>query len=142
LLISPGYDIEHVISGPMNAEDNKLEEDVMEEDEDMQRRRTRPKKELLKEATLDKGGINRLHPLKVMLSVLDENEEKPINLLLLRFEYLVKLNVVCVGVEDGDSSDKDILCNLFPDDTGTDLPHQVFTSSIYVLFFFAFELVG
>jgi THO complex subunit 5 len=117
------------ISGATNAEDNKLEEDVMEEDEDMQRRRARPKKELPKEATSDKEGINRLHPLKIMLSLLDENEENPVKLLMLQFEYLVKLNVVCVGVEDG-SSDKDILCNLFPDDTGSDLPHQVFTSSI------------
>lgn len=105
----------------------------MEEDEDMQRRRARPKKELSKEASSDKEGINRLHPLKIMLSVFDENEEeKPVKLLALRFEYLVKLNVVCVGVEGGDSSDKDILCNLFPDDTGTDLPHQVFTSLIYI----------
>ncbi|KAJ4817616.1 THO complex subunit 5 [Rhynchospora pubera] len=108
-----------------NSENNKLEDDVMEEDENIQRRRVRPKKEVPKEAASDKEGINRIHPLKIMLSVLDENkEEKPCTLIVLRFEYLVKLNVVCVGVEDGDSSDKDILCNLFPDDTGTDLPNQ------------------
>jgi THO complex subunit 5 len=38
----------------------------------------------------------------------------------------VKLNIVCVGIEgSNDGPDNDILCNLFPNDTGLELPHQV-----------------
>jgi hypothetical protein len=49
-------------------------------------------------------------------------------LLTLKFEYFLKLNVVCVGVEGSlEGPENNILCNLFPSDTGTELPHQVWT---------------
>lgn len=45
---------------------------------------------------------------------------------MLKFEYLLKLNVVCVGIEESqDGLEKNILCNLFPDDAGLEPPHQV-----------------
>lgn len=45
---------------------------------------------------------------------------------MLKFEYLLKLNVVCVGIEEfRDGPEKNILCNLFPDDAGLEPPHQV-----------------
>lgn len=47
---------------------------------------------------------------------------------MLKFEYLLKLNVVCVGIEESqDGLEKNILCNLFPDDAGLEPPHQVGT---------------
>ncbi|KAL0392056.1 UNVERIFIED_CONTAM: THO complex subunitB [Sesamum radiatum] len=46
-------------------------------------------------------------------------------LITLKFEFLIKLNIVCVGVEDSEEvPQNNILCNLFPDDTGLELPQQ------------------
>ncbi|KAI3892914.1 hypothetical protein MKW92_026857, partial [Papaver armeniacum] len=66
-------------------------------------------------------------PLKIILHIYDDEDSnvKPAKLASLQFEYLHKLNVVCVGVEGScEGPDNNILCNLFLDDTGTDLPHQ------------------
>lgn len=98
-----------------------------DEEDDGQRRRKRPRKVPSKES-LDHSGIYQTHPLKVILHVHDDEtpDSTPTKLVTLKFEYLMKLNIVCVGV-DGSQEDmgNDILCNLFPDDTGLELPHQV-----------------
>lgn len=105
-----------------NADENKLEDDVADEDDDAQRRRKRPRKSLVN----DPSGL-QLHPLKIILHIYDNkhSEEKLLRLITLKFEYVLKLNVVCAGVEDTEEYDTNILCNLFPDDTGSELPHQV-----------------
>ncbi|KAJ3695901.1 hypothetical protein LUZ60_001278 [Juncus effusus] len=101
------------------------EEDLMEEEEDGQRRRTRSKKDSNKQTGFNnKEGINKIHPLKIIMNIFDDSRENAVKLIALRFEYLVKLNVVCVGIEGDETSNKDILCNLFPDDSGFDLPHS------------------
>ncbi|KAG9129537.1 hypothetical protein Leryth_025088 [Lithospermum erythrorhizon] len=108
------------------SDSSKLEDDIPEEDDEGQRRRKRPKKVPSKE-NLDQTGIYQAHPLKVILHVNDDEalDQNAVKLLTLRFEYLTKLNVVCVGVEGSqESADHSILCNLFPDDTGLELPHQ------------------
>uniref|UniRef100_A0A1D1XZS6 THO complex subunit 5 n=2 Tax=Anthurium amnicola TaxID=1678845 RepID=A0A1D1XZS6_9ARAE len=113
------------IGMPTNTEANRLEEDALDDDDDGQRRRKRPKK-LLSKDNLDNSGIYQSHPLNVILHVYDDeySDVKPLKLISLRFEYLVKLNVVCVGVEGAAEGTENILCNLFPDDTGIELPHQ------------------
>nr|GLL37287.1 THO complex subunit 5B-like [Ipomoea trifida] len=108
------------------VDSSKLDEDVPDEEDDGQRRRKRPRKVPSKES-LDHSGIYQAHPLKVILHVHDDETpySTPTKLVTLKFEYLMKLNVVCVGV-DGSQEDmgNDILCNLFLDDTGLELPHQ------------------
>lgn len=109
-----------------STENNKPDDDGPDDDEDVQRRRKRPKKVQVKES-LDNSGVFQSHPLRIILHVYDDEvpDAKPAKLITLRFEYLLKLNVVCVGVEGShEGPDKDILCNLFPDDTGVDLPHE------------------
>ncbi|GAA0144374.1 hypothetical protein LIER_04840 [Lithospermum erythrorhizon] len=104
----------------------KLEDDVLEEDDEGLRRRKRPEKVPSKE-NLDQTGIYQAHPLKVILNVNDDEalDQNAVKLLTLRFESLTKLNVVCVGVEGSqESPEHSILCNLFPNDTGLELPHQ------------------
>ncbi|KAL9313009.1 hypothetical protein ACSQ67_018461 [Phaseolus vulgaris] len=55
----------------------------------------------------------------------EDSDSKSAKLITLRFEYLVKLNVVCVGIEGcNEGPENDILCNLFPNDTGLELPQQ------------------
>lgn len=109
-----------------NSETSKLEDDVPDEEDDGQRRRKRPKKALGKES-LDQSGIYQCHPLLVILHIYDDevSDSKPAKLVTLKFEYLLKLNVVCVGVEGSHAGpESNILCNMFPDDTGLELPHQ------------------
>lgn len=110
-----------------NLENSKLEEDAPDEEDDGQRRRKRPKKVPSKE-NLDQSGIYQSHPLKVTLHINDD-EASDLNstkLITLKFEFLIKLNVVCVGVEGSEEVHlNNILCNLFPDDTGLELPQQV-----------------
>ncbi|GFP96371.1 THO complex subunit 5b [Phtheirospermum japonicum] len=109
-----------------NLENSKIDDDVPDEEDDGQRRRKRPKKVLSKEH-LEQSGIYQSHPLKVTLHINDDrasdsNSEK---LITLKLEFLIKLNVVCVGAEGTEeSSQNNILCNLFPDDTGLELPQQ------------------
>lgn len=98
-----------------------------DEDDDGQRRRKRPKKVPGRE-NLDQSGIYQCHPLLVILHIYNDevSDSKPVKLVTLKFEYLLKLNVVCVGVEGShDGPERNTLCNLFPDDTGIELPHQV-----------------
>lgn len=77
---------------------------------------------------LDQSGIYEAHPLKIALHInddvaVDSNSEE---LIVLEFEYLIKLNVVCVGVKDSEEGpENNILCNLFTDDNGLELPRQV-----------------
>lgn len=114
-----------------NIENSRLEDDAPDDEEDGQRRRKRPKKSMIKDNS-DQSGTYQSHPLKVILVVYDEEdlEDKPLKLITLRFEYLIKLNVICVGIEDvGEGCDDNILCNLFPDDTGVELPHE--TAKLY-----------
>ncbi|XP_021759542.1 THO complex subunit 5A-like [Chenopodium quinoa] len=107
-------------------ESSRIDDDVVDEEDDGQRRRKRPKKMAGKE-NADAAGIYQAHPLRIILHV-HENEvsdPKSARLVTLKFEYLFKLNVVCVGVEGSDQGpENNILCNLFPDDTGLELPHQ------------------
>lgn len=110
-----------------NVESSKLEDDAPEEEDDGQRRRKRPKRSPSKES-IDQAGVYQVHPLKIILHINDDeaSDPKSAKLITLKFEYLSKLNVVCVGIESTqEGSEKDILCNLFPDDTGLELPHQV-----------------
>lgn len=87
--------------------------------DDGKRQRKRPKKE-----TSDEAGLYRVHPLKLVLHIYDDETPDPKShkLVMLTFEYLLKLNLVCVGIEE---SQEDILCDLFPDDAGLEPPHQV-----------------
>ncbi|KAF2606228.1 hypothetical protein F2Q68_00043169 [Brassica cretica] len=86
--------------------------------DDGKRQRKRPKKE-----TCDEAGLYRVHPLKLVLHIYDDETPDPKShkLVMLTFEYLLKLNLVCVGIEE---SQEDILCDLFPDDAGLEPPHQ------------------
>ncbi|KAM3244147.1 hypothetical protein ACQJBY_055831 [Aegilops geniculata] len=108
-----------------NDDNNRMDDDAIDEEEDAQRRRSRSRKSS-KEAS-NPALAYQLHPLKVVLHVYDTEDSgtKRRKLITLRFEYLAKLNVVCVGSEDSDGMDSNILCNLFPDDTGLELPHQM-----------------
>lgn len=109
-----------------NTGNNRLEDDAPDDEEDGQRRRKRPKKSMVKDSN-DQLGTYQSHPLKVILIIYDDedSEAKPSKLISLRFEYLVKFNIICVGVEDAEDGCDNILCNLFPDDVGIELPHQV-----------------
>ncbi|CAI9763634.1 unnamed protein product [Fraxinus pennsylvanica] len=109
-----------------SLENSKLEDDVPDEEDDGQRRRKRPKKIPSKE-NLDQSGIYQTHPLKITLHINDDkaSDSNSTKLITLKFEFLVKLSVVCVGVEGSEEGpDNNILCNLFPNDTGFELPHQ------------------
>ncbi|KAG8632624.1 THO complex subunit 5B isoform X2 [Manihot esculenta] len=109
-----------------NVENSRLEDDAPDEEDDGQRRRKRPKRVPSKES-LDHFGVFQVHPLKIVLHVYDDevSDPKSTKLIALKFEYLFKLNVVCVGVEGShEGPENNILCNLFPDDTGVELPHQ------------------
>ncbi|KAL6911549.1 hypothetical protein ACP4OV_000354 [Aristida adscensionis] len=108
-----------------NGENNRVDDDLIDEEEDAQRRRSRSKKNV-KEAN-NPAVAYQLHPLKIILHVYDTGEtgSKRRKLITLRFEFLAKLNVVCVGIEDSEGLDNNVLCNLFPDDTGLELPHQM-----------------
>ncbi|KAM7521007.1 hypothetical protein LguiB_019969 [Lonicera macranthoides] len=109
-----------------SLENSRMDDDVPDEEDDGQRRRKRPKKVPGKES-LDPSGIYQAHPLKLILHIHDDEslEAKSTKLATLKFEYLLKLNVVCVGIEgSNEGPESNILCNLFPNDTGLELPHQ------------------
>ncbi|CAL1396056.1 unnamed protein product [Linum trigynum] len=113
-------------SASANVETLRVEDDVPDDEDDAQRRRKRPKRAPSKENP-DQTGIHQVHPLKLILHVLDDeaSDPKSAKLISLKFEYLLKLNVVCVGLEGSlEVAENSILCNLFPDDTGSELPHQ------------------
>ncbi|XVE55890.1 hypothetical protein DITRI_Ditri03aG0193500 [Diplodiscus trichospermus] len=109
-----------------SVESSRLEDDLPDDEDDGQRRRKRPKRIPSKEA-IDQAGVYQVHPLKIILHIYDDEASDPrsTKLITLKFEYLLKLNVVCVGIEGStEGPEYNILCNLFPDDTGVDLPHQ------------------
>ncbi|XP_076912835.1 THO complex subunit 5A [Bidens hawaiensis] len=109
-----------------NTENSKVDDDVADEEDDGQRRRKRPKKVQLKEC-VDTSRIYQTHPLKLILQIHDDetSDPKSTKLIALKFEYLLKLNVVCVGIEgSNEGPESNILCNLFPNDPGLELPHQ------------------
>jgi len=135
------YDVFYYSDNSTTVESSKLEDDAPDEEEDGQRRRKRPRRVQAKES-LDQGGIFQVHPLKVIIHVYEDqdSDSKPTKLITLRFEYLVKLNVVCVGIEGcNEGPENDILCNLFPNDTGLELPQQVVVPlHSYCIIFFSF----
>lgn len=100
-----------------------------EPDEDGQRQSKRSRRLQLKES-LEQAGIFQIHPLTVNLHVYDDevSDLESAKLVTLKFEYMMQLNIICVGIEASNGSENDILCNLFPDDTGLELPHQVWAS--------------
>lgn len=109
------------------VESSRMDDDAPDEEDDGQRRRKRPKRAPTKES-LDQTGVYQVHPLKLILHIYDDeiSDSKSTKLITLKFEYLLKLNVVCVGIEGShEGLVNNILCNLFPDDTGLELPHQV-----------------
>ncbi|CAK7347536.1 unnamed protein product [Dovyalis caffra] len=109
-----------------NVETSRLEDDAPDEEDDGQRRRKRPKRVQSKEG-IDQAGLYQAHPLKIILHIFDDevSDPKSAKLVTLKFEYLLKLNVICVGVEGSlEGPENNILCNLFPNDTGAELPHQ------------------
>ncbi|KFK31773.1 hypothetical protein AALP_AA6G156800 [Arabis alpina] len=109
-----------------NTESSRLEDDGPDDDDDGQRRRKRPKKVTSKEGS-DKAGLYQVHPLKIVLQIYDDEipDTKSLKLVILKFEYLLKLNVVCVGAEGSqDGPEDNIFCNLFPDDAGLEPPQQ------------------
>ncbi|KAM1247028.1 hypothetical protein ACFX2J_043031 [Malus domestica] len=108
-----------------NVETSRVD-DAPDEDDDGQRRRKRPKRVPVKQ-NLEQSGLYQVHPLKIILHIYDDevSDPKSAKLITLKFEFLLKLNVVCVGIEGShDAAENNILCNLFPDDTGLELPHQ------------------
>jgi THO complex subunit 5 len=118
----------YLIAGTLsNGDNNKMDDDGVDDEEDAQRRRSRSKKNVVKEAN-NPAVMYQLHPLRIILHVYDTEDSgtKGRKLITLRFEFLAKLNVVCAGIEDSEGMDNNILCNLFPDDTGLELPHQVY----------------
>ncbi|XP_040995614.1 THO complex subunit 5B [Juglans microcarpa x Juglans regia] len=115
-----------------NVESSRLEDDAPDEEDDGQRRRKRPKRVPSKE-NLDQEGLYQVHPLKTILHIYDDevSDLKSAKLITLKFEFLLKLNAVCVGIEGShDGSENNILCNLFPDDAGIELPHQAAKLSV------------
>ncbi|GLT46961.1 hypothetical protein SLA2020_206860 [Shorea laevis] len=109
-----------------NVENSKLEDDALDDEDDGQRRKKRPKRVPSKDI-LDPMGLYQVHPLKITLHVYDDDASDPktAKLISLKFEYMLKLNVVCVGIEgSNEGPENNVLCNLFPEDTGLDLPHQ------------------
>ncbi|KAK4745679.1 hypothetical protein SAY87_011991 [Trapa incisa] len=107
-------------------ESTRIEDDVTDEEVDGQRRWKHPRKIPAKE-NLEREGYYQVHPLKVILHLYDDeaSDPKSVKLASLKFEYMLKLKVVCVGTEGSkDEPEDDILPKLFPDDTGHELPHQ------------------
>lgn len=117
--------------------EGKQDDNVPEELEDYQRRQ-KNRKNLQSRESVDATGFYQVHPLSVILHVYDDemtNGAKPIKLVTLKFEYLVKLRVVCVGVDGSQTgSENNFLINLFPDDIGVELPHQIAKLSVSVNF--------
>ncbi|GAV89829.1 FimP domain-containing protein [Cephalotus follicularis] len=108
------------------VESSRLEDDAPDEEDDGQRRRKRPRRVPSKE-NIEQTGVHQVHPLKIILHICDDeiSDPKSAKLIMLKFEYLLKLNVVCVGIEGShEGPENNILCNLFPNDTGLELPHQ------------------
>ncbi|XP_057532389.1 THO complex subunit 5B [Amaranthus tricolor] len=105
---------------------SRIDNDEMDEENDGQWIGKQSQKKAGKD-NVEADGLYQAHPLKIILQVYDDevSDSEPARLVTLKFEYLFKLNVVCVGIEGSDQGpENNILCNLFPDDTGLELPHQ------------------
>ncbi|KAM1289441.1 hypothetical protein ACFX13_017073 [Malus domestica] len=112
--------------GVSTSVETSRDDDALDEEDDGQRRRKRPKRAPVKQ-NLEQSGLYQVHPLKIILHIYDDevSDPKSAKLITLKFEFLLKLNVVCVGIEgSNDAAENSTLCNLFPDDTGLELPHQ------------------
>ncbi|CAN1323808.1 THO complex subunit 5B [Linum perenne] len=121
-------------SASANVETLRVDDDVPEDEDDVQRRRKRPKRAPSKENP-DQAGLHQVHPLKLILHIYNDeaSDPKSAKLISLKFEYLLKLHVVCVGIEGShEGAENNILCNLFPNDTGAELPHQVKLCLVFV----------
>ncbi|XP_047321651.1 THO complex subunit 5B [Impatiens glandulifera] len=104
-------------------DNSKVEDDSLEDEEEGQRSQKRSKKVPTKE-NHDQSEIYQSHPLKIILHVYDD-EGSDSKLVSLKFDYLLKLNVVCVGIEGSNEvPGNNLLCNLFPDDAGLEIPLQ------------------
>ncbi|XP_050125742.1 THO complex subunit 5B-like isoform X2 [Malus sylvestris] len=113
-------------TGVSTSVETSRDDDALDEEDDGQRRRKRPKRAPVKQ-NLEQSGLYQVHPLKIILHIYDDevSDPKSAKLITLKFEFLLKLNVVCVGIEgSNDAAENSTLCNLFPDDTGLELPHQ------------------
>lgn len=112
----------------------KLKDEAPDDIEDVQGQRKRPRMDQGKEG-LFPSDVLQVHPLKINLHLYDDeaSDLELAKLVILTFEYLVKLNIVCVGIEASDEgpNNNDILCNLFPDDNGLELPHQVYERDVF-----------
>ncbi|KAL2538019.1 THO complex subunit 5B [Forsythia ovata] len=110
----------------MSTNSENSDSEYVPDDEDGGLRSKRPKNGSRKK-NLDQSGMYQAHPLKIALHINDDGslDSNSGELIVLKFEYLIKLNVVCVGVEDSEEGpENNILCNLFPDDNGLELPRQ------------------
>ncbi|KAL2318551.1 hypothetical protein Fmac_032427 [Flemingia macrophylla] len=108
------------------VESPKIENDE-HNDEDGYRQSKSPRRFQDKDSRLDQAAMYQIHPLAVNLHVYDNEVSglESAKLVTLKFDYLMQLNIICVGIEaSNDGPEYDILCNLFPDDTGLELPHQ------------------
>eukprot|EP00252_Welwitschia_mirabilis_P025574 TRINITY_DN8050_c0_g1_i1.p1 TRINITY_DN8050_c0_g1~~TRINITY_DN8050_c0_g1_i1.p1 ORF type:complete len:833 (-),score=179.81 TRINITY_DN8050_c0_g1_i1:329-2782(-) len=114
----------------------KLDDETVDEEEDT-RRRKRSKKIQTRDQS-DASGIYQVHPLSVILHVFDDevtNTTKPTKLVTLRFEYLLKMHIVTVGIDGSHKVvEENFLINLFPDDTGVELPHEIAKHSMDTYF--------
>lgn len=100
---------------------NKSGDDIEKEEDDSYRQRKKVKISHLKGSLEHEVYCN--HPLSVLWHIYDEGQ-KGTKLLTLRFEYLMKLKVVCAGIEKPQDSQQELLMQLFPDDIGLHLPTQ------------------
>lgn len=107
-----------------NSEDSNSR-DVPDDEDDGQR--SKQLKNSSWKENLDHSGIYQAHPLKIALHINDDGtvDSNSKELIVLEFEYLIKLNVVCVGVQDSEEApENNILCTLCTDDNGLELPRQ------------------
>uniref|UniRef100_A0A7N0U212 THO complex subunit 5 n=1 Tax=Kalanchoe fedtschenkoi TaxID=63787 RepID=A0A7N0U212_KALFE len=110
-----------------NVESSRLDDDANDDEDDGQIRRKRPKKAISGKDGLDEDKMYQAHPLKVILYVFDDEESESKN-----------LNIVCVGIEGSDeSTENNILYNLFPDDAGVEL--RLESAKLFVSESFVFD---
>ncbi|KAE8727988.1 THO complex subunit 5B [Hibiscus syriacus] len=125
-----GEDIDLEIIGSMKdaqafARQQANKENGLSTSVESSRRRKRPKRVRSMEA-VDHAGVYQVHPLKIILHIYDDEASDPgsAKIVTLKFEYLLKMNVVCAGIDGStEGPESNILCNLFLM-TGLDLPHQ------------------
>lgn len=97
-----------------------------DDDDDTQRQRKRAKKPHDRDAP-EKDNLYQSHPLTVSVQIYDD-KQRGNKLLTLKVEYLTTLDVLCVGEEGsppGGVSPVFSLANLFPNDSGLELPNKV-----------------